>query len=243
MNKSQINCQIVILAAGNGTRMRSALPKVMHLVGDKPMIERVISNCALVTDDLILVHSQQLIKYITPYKHKCKFVLQSNPLGTAHAVDAAKELIANNKIVTVIYGDNPLITHTLIRQLVNHLNNTNSAAVTLSFKREDGAQYGRIVTDSDGNFLRIVEFKCANEAEKKITLCNSGIMTFAPGILVKYLPFCLHPEKNKEQYLTDIIEICQKNNEKVSYFLAPNQHEVIGVNTKEELIEANNILQ
>ncbi|WPY00136.1 Pyrophosphorylase domain of GlmU-like protein [Candidatus Trichorickettsia mobilis] len=240
-----MSCQIIILAAGNGSRMASDLPKVMHEVGGKPMIARVLSNTLAVTEDIVLVYSEQLKPHLAPYKEFCKFALQKQALGTAHAVYCVLDLIAEHVPVTVVYGDNPFISSSIIKKLLNHLISTNSAVSTLIFERNDPGQYGRIVTDKFGNLVKIVEFKHASEEEKKITLCNSGVMVFAPGILKKYIPYCVTPEQklSSEFYLTSIIEICQNYNEKVSYLLSTDNQIVVGVNTQQELLEANNIIK
>jgi len=236
--------QIIILAAGNGSRMSSNLPKVLHEVGGKPMIERVIDNAKSVTNDLILVHSLQLVQYLDNYKDICKFALQSTPLGTAHAVYSALDLIDPNKTNVVIYGDNPFISSAIIIELLKYLDSTKSSIVTLSFKRDDPSQYGRIVTDKFDNFIKIVEFKEANEEEKSINHCNSGIMAFAPTILKKYLPLMINGHRSdmdRELYLTKIIEVTKNTGEKVSYLLSSDDDIVIGVNTQDELLEANKI--
>lgn len=244
MRNYQVDPQIIILAAGNGSRMDSKLPKVMHEVFGKPMIEMALMNALEVTEDIVLVHSTKLLPYLNSYREMCKFVLQSTPLGTAHAVDSAMGLIDHEKVVIVLYGDNPLITSKIMKDLVDHLRQTKSSIVTLAFKRKNPAQYGRIVTDANGDFLKIVEFKDATDDEKKIQLCNSGIMAFAPTILEKYLPTCvLKSKQQKELYLTHIVEICYLNNEKVSYFLSEDVDLVVGVNTQEELAEASLLLQ
>ncbi len=236
--------QIIILAAGKGSRMESDLPKVMHEVAGKPMLRRVIDNSKLVSDDLILVYSDHIKKYLNQFP-ECKFVVQEKQLGTAHAIHAGYDLLDHNKYVAVIYGDNPLITSDIINNLFELIKNTDNALITLAFNRSGPNQYGRIVTDSEGNFLRIVESKFANKTEKKITLCNSGVMVFAPGILKKYLHKCLEPDKNnpdRELYITDIVEICVSAGEKLGYYVPDDSKLVIGVNTKEELEAANNII-
>lgn len=239
-----INCQVIILAAGHGTRMGSDLPKVMHKIGNRPMLDMVVSNAKSATQDVILVHSRGLASYLNAHKDSCKFVLQETPLGTAHAVSCAGNLIDKDKIVVVIFGDNPFISPEIIVGMVEHVANTQSAAATLAFQREDPAEYGRIITDAKGNFVRIVEFKFASAAEKKITLCNSGIMVFAPGILARYIPECLSLKEGekRELYLPDMIRVCKDNGEKVSYLLSQDSDSVIGVNTQEELAVANQIL-
>lgn len=237
------NLQIIILAAGNGSRMHSNLPKVMHKVGGVPMLETVLGNSLKVTDDIIIVYSKQLEKYLAPYKDKCKFAIQLVQRGTADAVNSALDLVDDDKIIAVLYGDHPLITADIISQLIDYLKSTNSALVTLVFNRDDPAQYGRIITDVQGNFLEIIEFKNANEEEKKVKLCNSGIMAFSPKILKKYLPVCMNNTKRlgAEIYLTEIVKICRDFNEKISCFLSNDKDLIIGVNTKEELEEANKI--
>lgn len=236
-----MDCQVIVLAAGNGRRMESTLPKVMHKVGGRSMLDRVLTNAKQVTSEVVLVHSLQLEEYISSYKEICKFVLQPEPLGTAHAVYSTLDLIDDNKIVAVLYGDNPLITADIINDLLDHIVSTNSAITTLCFKRDNPGQYGRIVTDKLGNFLEIVEFKQATSEELAITICNSGIMVFARGILKKYLPtiFLEKPEKSKELYLTALVKIAKDSGEKVSYLLSSDHDIVIGVNTKQELEEAN----
>lgn len=236
-----MNSQIIILAAGNGRRMESELPKVMHEVGGLPMIERVILNARQITKEVFLVHSSQLKKHIIPYKEMCKFVLQPVPLGTADAVHVALGEIDANKTIVVLYGDNPLITPQIINGMLDYLNNTNSAITTLCFERENPGEYGRIVTDESGNFLNIVEFKDATEEERAIKICNSGIMAFKAGVLKKYLPLVFeeHTDKSKELYLTSIIKTAKNRGEKVSYLLSSDEKLVLGVNNKRELEEAN----
>ena len=235
------NRQIIILAAGKGSRMQSELPKVMHEVGGKPMVQRVIDSCRKVTEDLVLVYSEH-VKEFLPLFDGCKFAEQKIQKGTAHAVAAASDKIDLSKNIGVIYGDNPLITDDIISELFAFMQQEKSAVVTLAFEYDKENQYGRIVVDEQGRFAQIVEAKFANEDQLKITICNSGIMVFAPGILNKYLPQCLVPHADnpeRELYLTDIIEVCSKAGEKVDYYIPSDSEKVIGVNTKDELENAN----
>lgn len=237
--------QIIILAAGKGSRMKSDLPKVMHKVGGMSMLERVIDNALAITDDVILVYSDHIKQYLPLFKDKCKLAYQQEQLGTAHAVWVAKSLIRDDIHTAVLYGDNPLIIPQIITELFEHLENSAAAADALVFEHEEPNAYGRIILDDHGNFKKIVEFKFANEEEKKIKLCNSGIMAFAPGILNKYIDICIEHAKNssqnKELYLTEIIEVCCSNGEKVACYTSKNHNLVIGVNTQEELEMANRI--
>lgn len=276
INETKTNVQIVILAAGKGSRMKSDVPKVLQLVGGRAMIDRVFDSAKQVTGSIIVVCSPLLESYVksnfidnavkdTARKRGrslanasglIKLALQTNPLGTAHAVYSAIDVIDASKLTVVLYADNPFITPEIIQKLLRHLVSTDSSLVTLAFNHQNPAQYGRIVTSEDGEFLKIVEFKDASESERAVTLCNSGVMVFAPNILNQYLPLCLRGSdfapgslkdtnqhnadyKSKEFYLTDMVEICKNNNHKVSYFIAPNSTLVMGVNTPEELDYAN----
>ena len=237
--------QIIILAAGKGSRMKSNLPKVMHKVGNKPMLQMVVDNAYAVTNDIILVYSNHIVEYLPIFKNKCKVALQEEQLGTAHAVWVANSLINNNIQSAVIYGDNPLITSQIITELFAHLEASKASIATLVFEHEEPNEYGRIILDEKGGFKKIVEFKVATDLEKKIKLCNSGIMAFAPGILEKYLPVCIDQSQKpsvKELYLTEIIEICGNAGEKVTYYTSKNHQLVIGVNTQEELEAADRII-
>jgi UDP-N-acetylglucosamine pyrophosphorylase len=236
--------QIIILAAGKGSRMQSDLPKVMHKIAGKSMLERVVENCNNITDDLVLVYSDHLLPYLSLLGQRCNLVLQEEQLGTAHAVSVAMELIDPDKVNAVIYGDNPLITPVIIKKLLKYLDESAAAVVTLALECTDPNQYGRIITGANGEFKKIVEFKFATAEEKAITLCNSGIMAFAPGILTKYITKCLTKSAafpNRELYLTDIIEVCSKAGEKVSYYTTDETGFLMGVNTKEELERADKL--
>jgi len=235
--------QIIILAAGHGSRMKAEIPKVMHDVAGIPMLEHVVRSCSQVTDDLTLVYSNHLKSYLPKFKDRCKFVQQEQQLGTAHATAVARREFNKSKAIAVIYGDNPLITSVIINNLFEHLARTDSKAVTLAFEYDKPNQYGRIITDADGNFLKIIESKFANEEERKITLCNSGVMAFAPLVLEQYIDKCLVPNSDKELYLTKIIEICAANGQKVSYLKEDNYKLVLGVNNQEELKAANIVVK
>lgn len=234
--------QIIILAAGKGSRMNSTLPKVLHKIGDTTMLERVFNNCACVTNDLILVYSKQLLPHLEKFKEQCKLVEQTQGSGTASAVYSAEKLLAIDKPICVVYADNPLISTSLIESLFNHQLETKAAVVNLAFEYNKSNQYGRIITDSYGNMLEIVETAQATQEQKKITLCNSGIMVFAPNILTEYLPFCIKKNTVEESRLTDIVNILSKRGKNVKCFKTNNYNCAIGINTQEELLHANSLL-
>ncbi len=241
-----MNKQIIILAAGNGTRMELGIPKLICKIGDIPMIEMVISNALNVTKDVILVHSLELAKYLDFSKYQLKLAIEKQPLGTADAVFSVLHLIDNSKNILVIYADSPLISPKIMNDLFKYLDSTNSDIVTLSFIPPDPAEYGRIVSDESGKFSKIVEFKDATEAEKEITHCNSGIMAFAPGILSEFIPIIMQNKRDdksikKEFYLTSIIEVCAAHNKKLSYLKSEDPDLVLGVNNVAELKKVNEI--
>lgn len=234
--------QIAILAAGRGSRMKSDLPKVMHEICGKPMIEYVIANAGRVSEDLLLVYSPKHYEYFKPYAGICRLVPQEEPLGTARAVYSAFPFLNPEAYISVLYGDNPLIFPDLVEATLDNLKKEKAALTTLAFKRSEPSAYGRIKTSEDGAFLGIVEFRNADEEERKIDICNSGVMFFAPGILNKYIAECSENMEGGEAYLTKIVEIAQKAGEKVSYFLSEASEFVLGVNDSLELASAEKAL-
>ncbi len=234
--------QIVVLAAGKGSRMQSNIPKVMHKICGKKMLDMVLSTAESVTKDIILVYSPEDSGYFKEYSTKCELVPQEVRLGTAHAVYSALGSIKKDAYTIVLYGDNPLISGDIIKSTLQSLIKETSSLITLAFLRDDPGAYGRIILEKDGSFSKIVEFKHASEEEQGIKLCNSGIMIFAPGILNQYIERCIEAPLSEEAYLTKIVEIAKNAGEKVSYFLSENPNLVIGVNTKEELKKAEEVL-
>ncbi|MFK8039883.1 MAG: sugar phosphate nucleotidyltransferase [Rickettsiaceae bacterium] len=266
MTKNNIlinDTQVIILAAGMGKRMKSQKHKVLHLIGARTMLDMVISNVSKITNDIILVQSKTLSQYTEKYSNICEFAIQEEALGTAHAIFSGIDLIDPSVTLALIYGDHPFIKHSTIKALVEHLQTTKSSVVTLAFNADNPNAYGRIVTDKEGQFVKIVESQYASQEESKITLCNSGIMAFAPGVIHKYLAYCLVPNSqkniniqdiknmkiedlrefgNKRQlYITDIIDVCKSRGEMVSYMVSQDANEVIGINTQDELKSANKI--
>jgi len=231
--------QIVILAAGDGTRMKSALPKVLHEVINHSMLDMVLSTALHVTKDIILVYSSHLEKYLSIYKTKypnIKFALQDASIhgkGTGAAVKSALKFIDHKKIVTVLYADNPLITPDIILNLLNKLQKEQAEIAILGFEYDKENKYGRIINDHGS--IKIVEWLDANEEERRITVCNSGIMTFNQGVLKKYISMIQNNNKKGELYLTDVVKICADHGQKISYLCYHNHEALLGVNTPEEL--------
>jgi bifunctional UDP-N-acetylglucosamine pyrophosphorylase/glucosamine-1-phosphate N-acetyltransferase len=233
--------QIVILAAGKGSRMKSDIPKPMQLVKSKPMLDTIISASKISTSDIILVHSDSLNPYLNRHSD-CKLVSQKEQLGTAHAVSCALSKIKKDSFVTIIYADHPFIDNIVIDKVFDSIIQSNYACVTLASIQTGDNTYGRIINNGL-EINKIVEFKNLLEDEKKISLCNSAVMSFAPGVLHKFLPMVLEmnleERKSTEYYLTAIVEILVQNDQKVSYVIDQDYKYSVGVNTQTELQTAN----
>jgi len=231
MTKSAVAA--VILAAGKGTRMKSDLPKVMMPLCGKPMIRYPLETLEKMGVDKIVVvtapDGEMVRQEVSPHE-SC---IQYEQLGTGHAVLSAKEKLgAFDGAVLVIFGDNPIITAQTYRMAVDKLNEGN-AIVVLGFRPEDAARYGRLVVEN-GELKKIVEFKDATEAEKKINLCNSGCMCFNGKTMFEILEAVGNENAAGEYYLTDAIAIARAKGLKCAV-VECSAEEVAGANTREEL--------
>ena len=234
------NCHIIILAAGRGSRMKSELPKVMHEIGGVPMLSKVIEGASKVSDDITIVYSEPLVPYLSQYQDY-KLVLQEEPLGTAHAVFCAVDKKMPGKIL-VLYADNPFLSSRVMEGLLLHLDHQKADVASLAFITDNPEGYGRVITDENSNFIKIQECKDATSLEKQVKLCNSGIMAFGPGIAQTVLSIIMQEKVNQEYYLTDVISVATALGGRVTFMVAENNNEVIGVNTREELEVARGII-
>lgn len=224
----------IILGAGKGTRMKSDLPKVMMPVDGKPMIRHILNTLEQVGVSKIvtvIAPDGDVVKQeVAPYP-TC---VQEKQLGTGHAVLAARtELIGFHGDILVIFGDTPLITAETYQNILAKRREGN-AVVVLGFRPSDPARYGRLVINSDGGLDRIVEFKDATEAEKKIDLCNSGMMCFNGENMFEILGAISNENAAGECYLTDAVEIARRRGLKCAV-VEGDAEEVASANTREEL--------
>ncbi len=220
--------------------MKSELPKVMHKIGGSPMLSKVIESASKISEDITIVYSESLVPYLSQYQDY-KLVLQEEPLGTAHAVFCALDKKMTGQIL-VLYADNPFLSSRVMEGLLQHLDHHKADVASLAFIADKPEGYGRVITDEDGNFMKIQECKDASPVEKQINLCNSGIMAFGPGIAQTILSIIMQEKANKEYYLTDAISVATDLGRRVTFMVAENNNEVIGVNTKEELEVARGII-
>ena len=241
MSKSKL--AVIILAAGKGTRMNSELPKVLHTINNKPMILNVI-KCAYQINAkpiiTIIGYKYQLIKEALK-NEDVEFALQEQQNGTAHAViqceSKLKEFDGN---VLVLSGDVPFISPQTLKSLIKTHIESNSKASLLTCELDDPSGYGRIIKKGNNTLKKIIEHKDASEEELKETEINTGIYIFNSFELFKILPQINNKNKQKEYYLTDVINILLDNNESVFVQRTTNTNEIIGINTLEQLENANN---
>lgn len=234
----------LVLAAGQGKRIKSNLPKVLHKVCGKEMVNHVIDSIRKSKIDdinIIIGKGAELVKVGTESR-KVSYSLQAEQLGTGHAVICAKEFLKDKKgVVAIFTGDTPLIKQETIERLVeNHINNKNAATI-LTALVEDPTGYGRIVR-KDNQVLKIVEHKDCNEEELKINEMNSGIYCFDIELLVDALEKLNNNNEQGEYYLTDIIEILKSQNKPIGAVIT-DYEETIGVNSRIQLAQAEEILK
>jgi bifunctional UDP-N-acetylglucosamine pyrophosphorylase/glucosamine-1-phosphate N-acetyltransferase len=228
---------IVILAAGQGKRMKSDLPKVLQPLAGRPMLSHVI-DCARSLDagaiHVVYGHGgEQVRAMLAPQSVSC--VLQAEQLGTGHAVRQAMPAIADDDLVLVLYGDVPLIRRETLERLIAQAGDKSIGL--LSVVLDDPTGYGRIVRDTAGNVVRIVEQKDANRKELAIHEVNTGLMAVPAQHLRRWLGALRNDNAQGEYYLTDVVVAAVKEGLKVKAVIAPTVSEVLGINDKIQLAE------
>ncbi len=241
------NFDIIILAAGQGKRMKSDLPKVMHKICGKPMLEIILEKALNLNPDNIFVvvgYKKEIIEdfFKDKFKDKVKFVLQKSQLGTGDAVLCCKEKFLNKKSkVLILCGDMPLIREKTIKNFINkHFEKKLNISVLSTFV-DNPSGYGRIIRDKN-RFLKIVEEKDATTVEKKVNEINTGIYFAESEYLFALLENINNNNAQKEYYLTDIVELAVKINLNISAIAEGESYEFIGINSREHLSFAENIL-
>ena len=235
----------IILAAGKGTRMKSPTPKVMHTVAGKPLVSHVASAALDVgCNKLVLVVSEDMeqvsneIKNIFP---NVASVIQKEQLGTAHAVKVTKESFDNFEgDFLILYGDTPFIKPDTLQKMLGELGE--KSIIVLGFSLEGAGQYGRLIVNKNNELEEIVEYKDASDKQKKIKLCNSGVMAVDGKILFDVLEEIDNKNAKGEYYLTDIISISRKKGYKCGV-IECDENEVLGINSQEERAMAEKIAQ
>lgn len=237
-----MSLSVIILAAGQGTRMKSDLPKVMHKLSGLPMVEHVYNRaCELSANSVTIVYGHGGERLVKSCEHfTANWVEQKEQLGTAHAVQQASPKINENDIALVLYGDVPLIKSQTLNDLISGIKGNDVALLTVNL--DDPTGYGRIVRD-DGTVKAIVEHKDASEEQRKINEVNTGILAVRAGYLNECLKQINNDNVQGEYYLTDLIEIAVNDGNKIITTQADNAYEVEGVNDRAQLAKLERINQ
>ncbi len=234
---SEAPLHVVILAAGQGSRMKSALPKVLHGVAGRPMLHHVIETAKALGAERIhtvIGHGAEQVRACTD-DPAVGFVVQSEQLGTGHAVAQALPELPDDARVLVLYGDVPLTRSETLTSMVAELNEQTLGLLTVTL--DDPSGYGRIVRDSAGNVSSIVEQKDANADQLAIQEVNTGILAVSARHLKDWLPALSNSNAQGEYYLTDIIAMAVDHGLSVQVSQPENEYEVQGVNNRLQLAE------
>lgn len=229
---------VVILAAGQGKRMKSDLPKVLQPLAGRPLLQHVIDTARRLEVEGIHVvygHGGERVRE-TLSREQVQWALQAEQHGTGHAVQQAMPGVPDDHLVLVLYGDVPLVEAETLRRLVDAAAGGDALAL-LSVRMQDPTGYGRIVRDRAGNVARIVEHKDANQKERAIDEVNTGLMAASAGRLREWLGQLRNDNAQGEYYLTDVVVMAARAGLKVNAILAEREDEVLGVNDKVQLAE------
>ena len=235
----------VVLAAGQGTRMKSKKPKVLHPIAGRPMLAQLMATIdALGAARRIVVVSPDNSEAIQKALPNIETAVQDPPLGTGHAMMAAwRNLPDFTGDVLMLFADSPLVSvETLQAMLAARQGDDDPAVVVMGFRPQDTAEYGRLIVDGSGNLERIVEHRDASPAERETDLCNSGFMAIDGTVLGQLLDEIGNDNAKGEYYLTDIIEIANRMNRRCAVVEA-GEIEARGINSRDQLAEAEAVVQ
>ncbi|WP_139492597.1 bifunctional UDP-N-acetylglucosamine diphosphorylase/glucosamine-1-phosphate N-acetyltransferase GlmU [Brevibacillus dissolubilis] len=231
------NIYAVILAAGQGTRMKSKLYKVLHPVCGKPMVQHVVDTLASmqVHDSVVVVgHGADLVRQTLG--ERVQYAFQDKQLGTGHATKQAAPILSEKEGTTLLlYGDVPLLSAETLTSLLSYHHGQEAAVTVLTATMEDPTGYGRIVRSEAGEVLRIVEQKDASAEERAIQEINTGIYCFDNAKLWNALEQVTNNNAQGEYYITDVVGILREAGEKVTAFVAADPDETMGVNDRVQL--------
>lgn len=239
------NRYAVILAAGQGTRMKSKLYKVLHPVCGKPMVQHVVDQVsALGVQEQIAVVGFGADVVKEQLGDQVSYVVQEQQLGTGHAVMQAASLLEHKEGITlVLCGDTPLLTTETLNQLLECHERENAKVTVLTAKAEDPTGYGRIIRNEEGLVERIVEQKDATSAQLAVQEINTGTYCFDNALLFEALKQVGNDNAQGEYYLPDVIEIAKKNGETVAAYQTASFEETLGVNDRVALSQAETVMR
>lgn len=235
---------LIILAAGKGTRMKSDLPKVLHHIAGAPMLVHAMKSGATLDPAKTIIvaghGAEQVSDAAKAFDETADVVLQTEQLGTAHAVAQAKEVLFDfDGDALVLYGDTPFINPKTLEHMTAA--RADHDVVVLGFEAADPGRYGRLVMEGE-HLKKIVEFKDTSDEERQLTLCNSGVICARSAVLFDLIAAVGNDNASGEYYLTDIVEIAQRKGLKATSVTC-DESETLGVNSRVQLAEADAIFQ
>lgn len=229
---------VVVLAAGQGSRMKSNLPKVLHPIAGKPMLSHVLDAARQVKADklhVVIGHGADAVKTHYAAATDIDYALQAEQKGTGHAVMMALENLSESGVTLILYGDVPLIQPATLESLIGLVNAQQLGLLTVNM--DDPTGYGRIVRDSNHKVTSIVEHKDASEAELQIQECNTGILAVPTEKLHAWLPTLSNDNAQGEYYLTDVIAMAVEAGLTVETLQPEFAEETYGVNNRQQQAE------
>ena len=235
----------VILAAGKGTRMKSDLPKVVHTIEGKCLVDYAIDAAiGAGADDICLVvgYKHEVVEHSISHKN-VKFALQEEQLGTGHAVKCARDFLGDEGQTLILFGDTPLITAETLNRLAEHHKKNGNTVTVLSAMIGDPTGYGRIIRDAEGRFVKSVEHKDASPEELESHEINSGMYIFGTKELKEALDKLTPNNAQGEYYLPDTLTIIKNKGLKVDAFALDDPEDITGVNDQEQLAVAAEIIR
>ena len=238
----------IILAAGKGTRMKSALPKVLHKAGGKAMVQQVLDAAkdAGAKRQIVVTGfgGERVREALEALKVKAEFVTQEQQLGTGHAVKMTAPLLKDEQgTVMVLCGDTPLLTSELLKKLFDEHVAAKAKATVLTAVMPDATGYGRIIRKADGSVEKIVEHKDATEEERKVREVNSGIYCFDAQALFSALEHVTNDNAQGEYYLTDVLQKLNEAGAKVGGISTADSDMVMGINSRKQLSVAEGVMR
>jgi bifunctional UDP-N-acetylglucosamine pyrophosphorylase/glucosamine-1-phosphate N-acetyltransferase len=240
----------IILAAGKGTRMKSDKIKVLHPVAGKAIIKHVLNTLDGLNSKIVNVigHQKEVVQSeledLDKYKWDLNYVIQSEQLGTGHAVKQAESYFADyDGPVLILYGDTPLLRKKTIKEFVKKHQQSNSDLTVMTAIFDEPEGYGRIVKDEEGNLTAIVEEKDADVETRRIKEINSGVNCIDSSLLRDFMANMNNDNAQQEYYLTDIIEFAVNKDKKINTYIVQDSDEIIGINTRKQQAEAEKILR
>src|SRR5690606_21859795 len=233
----------VVLAAGRGTRMKSALPKVLHPLAGRPTISHLLATVTELKAWPLVVVVAPGMADVADSVPPVPVAVQERPLGTADAVKAARRILEKfTGDVLILFGDTPLVTvETMERLRAARRRSDDPAVVVLGMRPAGANEYGRLIGDDDGRLEAIVEWRDATAEQREVPLCNSGVMLVDGSVLFGLLDKVRNDNAKGEYYLTDIVEIARKEGRACAW-VEGSETELLGINSRVELAAAEAVV-